>query len=167
MILRSAIGVPIDYANFRAGNRAGALIGLAVNVSVSNWPSGCDWELDQPSAVRVPPHVVQISWATASLLAKVSGVRPPAMPDCVPLVVRLELGQLPFQITAIPEQHLVETFAPHRPDQALDKWVRQRRMRYSLDFVDLENAQVLPSTDAPQTAIHDRCSDGAVSPAHE
>lgn len=34
MIVRSAIGLPIDYLNFTAGNRAGALFGLAVNIFV-------------------------------------------------------------------------------------------------------------------------------------
>jgi hypothetical protein len=34
MILRSVIGVPVDYLNFTAGNRAGALLGLAVNVFI-------------------------------------------------------------------------------------------------------------------------------------
>ena len=85
-------------------------------VSVSNWPSGRDWELDQPSAVRVPPHVVQISWGHSVFISE--GQRRVAFQQCVTacrIVVRLELGQLPFQITAIPEQHVVETFAPHRP----------------------------------------------------
>jgi hypothetical protein len=31
MLLRSVAGLPIDYLNFTAGNRAGALVGLAVN----------------------------------------------------------------------------------------------------------------------------------------
>jgi hypothetical protein len=34
MIVRSLIGVPVDYVNFTAGNRAGAMVGLAVNVFV-------------------------------------------------------------------------------------------------------------------------------------
>jgi hypothetical protein len=39
------------------------------------------------------------------------------------IVVSLELGKLPFQITGIPEQHMVEKFSPHRSDQALDERV--------------------------------------------
>jgi hypothetical protein len=62
------------------------------------------------------------------------------------VVVQLELGKLPFQIMAIPEQHLVEEFAPHRPDHALDERVRQRHVRYGLDLVDLENPKVRPPT---------------------
>jgi len=34
MILRSVAAVPIDYANFRVGNRAGALVGLTVSVLI-------------------------------------------------------------------------------------------------------------------------------------
>ena len=39
------------------------------------------------------------------------------------IVVNLELGKLPFQITGIPEQHMVEKFSPHRPDQTLNERV--------------------------------------------
>jgi hypothetical protein len=35
----------------------------------------------------------------------------------------LEVGKFPFQITGIPEQHLIEKFSPHRPDQALHEGV--------------------------------------------
>jgi hypothetical protein len=41
----------------------------------------------------------------------------------VPRCSRPELGKRPFQITGIPEQHLVEKFSPDRPDQALHEWV--------------------------------------------
>ena len=62
------------------------------------------------------------------------------------VVVDLELAKLPFQITSIPEQHMVEEFSPHRADQALHEWVGQGHMRYGLDFVDLQNPQVRRST---------------------
>jgi hypothetical protein len=39
------------------------------------------------------------------------------------VVVGLEVGKLPFKITGIPEQHLVEKLSPDRPDQALHEWV--------------------------------------------
>jgi hypothetical protein len=39
------------------------------------------------------------------------------------VVVGLEVGKFPFKITAIPEQHMVETFSPHRAEQALHEWV--------------------------------------------
>jgi hypothetical protein len=39
------------------------------------------------------------------------------------IVVNLELGKLAFQITGIPEQHMIEKFSPHRPDQTLEEGV--------------------------------------------
>jgi hypothetical protein len=39
------------------------------------------------------------------------------------IVVGLELGQLPFQITRIPEQHVIEKFSPYRPNHARHEWV--------------------------------------------
>jgi hypothetical protein len=39
------------------------------------------------------------------------------------VVVRVELRKLTFQITRTPEQHMVEEFAPHRADQALNERV--------------------------------------------
>jgi hypothetical protein len=58
------------------------------------------------------------------------------------LVVGLELGQFPFTVTAIPEQHLVQKFSPGRPDQALDERVGDGHMWHRLDLVDLQNPQV-------------------------
>ena len=40
-----------------------------------------------------------------------------------PVVVGLELGQLPFQVTGIPERDMVEKFSPDRPDEPLDERV--------------------------------------------
>jgi hypothetical protein len=39
------------------------------------------------------------------------------------VVVGLEVSKLLFKITSIPEQHMVEKFSPHRPDQALHEGV--------------------------------------------
>jgi len=35
------------------------------------------------------------------------------------IVVGLEVGRLSFQIASIAEWHMIESFSPHRPDQAL------------------------------------------------
>jgi hypothetical protein len=35
----------------------------------------------------------------------------------------VEVGKLPFKITGIPEQHLVEKFPSYRADQAFHEWV--------------------------------------------
>jgi hypothetical protein len=36
-------------------------------------------------------------------------------------VVNLELGKLAFQITGIPEHHMIEKFSPHRPSRVSDE----------------------------------------------
>src|SRR5262249_22114670 len=57
-------------------------------------------------------------------------------------VVNLELDELTLQVTAIPKQHVVEEFSPHRPNQALHEWLGQRYVRHGLDFVDLQNPKI-------------------------
>ena len=52
-----------------------------------------------------------------------AGEKGPNLTATVLIEVHLELGKLPFQITGIPEQHMVQTFVPDRPDQALDERV--------------------------------------------
>jgi hypothetical protein len=59
------------------------------------------------------------------------------------VVVPLELGQLPFQIAGMPEQHVVEEFSPHRPDQALHQRVGQRDMRDGFELAVLAMHQRL------------------------
>ena len=61
---------------------------------------------------------------------------------CCGVVVGPEVGKLPFKITGIPEQHKVEKFSPHGPDQALHEGVRHGHMGHGLDFVDLQNPKV-------------------------
>ena len=39
------------------------------------------------------------------------------------VVVGLELGELPFQVTGIPERDMVEKFSADRPDEPLDEGV--------------------------------------------
>jgi hypothetical protein len=97
---------------------------LGLRLSVSNSLSGGDWELDEVPAVGDPMHMVQIGrghrvsagdgqWRV-TVQRRVRTYR---------VVVRLELAKLPFQVAGIPEQHMIEKFAPHRPDQALDERV--------------------------------------------
>ena len=97
---------------------------LRISLSVSNSLSGGDRELDEVPAVGDPTHMVQIG--TGDRVSAGEGQRRVALQRRVAacrVVVGLELGKLPFQITGIPEQHLVEKFSPHRPDQALHEWV--------------------------------------------
>ena len=86
--------------------------------------SGSDWELDEVPTVGDPPDLSQIRRGyrvfpgerqrRVALQRRVRTCR---------VVVRLELGKLPFQITGSPEQHLVEEFLPYRPDHALHEGV--------------------------------------------
>src|SRR6516164_488463 len=94
-------------------------------MSVSNSWSGGDGKLDEIPAVGDPAYMVQVGrghhWVSAGegqwRVAVQRGVR-----TCR-VIVCLELVKLPFQVAAIPEQHLVEKFTPHRADQALDERV--------------------------------------------
>src|SRR5262245_12257314 len=58
------------------------------------------------------------------------------------VVVRLELGQLSFQVTGIPEQHAVEKFSAYCSDQPFHEWVGQRHLGCGLDFVNIQNPKV-------------------------
>ena len=91
---------------------------------VSKSLSGGSRGLDEVPAVGDPPHMVQIGrrhrmsagegqWRV-TVQRRVRTCR---------VVIGMELAQLPFQIAGIPEQHMVEEFAPHGPDQALDERV--------------------------------------------
>jgi hypothetical protein len=95
---------------------------IARHLWVSNSSSsGSDWELDEVSR---PSGLVQIRRGyrvfTGERQRRVALQR--RVRTCR-VVVRLELGKLPFQITGSPEQHLVEEFLPYRPDHALHEGV--------------------------------------------
>src|SRR6267378_2657389 len=89
-------------------------------LSVSNSLSGGDWEVDEVPAMADPAHMVQVG--RDRRLSTGEGQRRMAlqrrMAACR-IVVNLELGKLAFQITGIPEQHMIKKFSPHRPDQTL------------------------------------------------
>ena len=58
------------------------------------------------------------------------------------VVVLLELGQFSFQVTGIPEQHVVEKFSPQCSDRPFHKWVGQRHLRHGFDFFNVQNPKV-------------------------
>ena len=114
---------------------------------VSKSLSGGSRKLDEIPAVGDPTHMVQIG--RGHRVSAGEGQWRVAVQRCVRtcrVIVNLELVKLPFQVAAIPEQHLVEKFTPHRADQALDERVGQRHRRDGLDRVDLKNPQVRPPT---------------------
>ena len=91
---------------------------------VSNSQLRGDWELNKVPAVGDPPHRREIGrrdWASIAegqwRIAVQGGVA------ACRVVIDLEVGELPFQVTGIPEWDVVEKFAPDRADQPLDTWV--------------------------------------------
>ena len=135
--------------------------GAQSNLSVSNSLSGGDWELDEIFAMGDPAHVVQISRDRRVPTGEGQrGVARQRRVAALRIVVNLELNKLAFQITGIPEQHLIEKFSPHRPDQALDEWVGHRHIRHGLDFVDREN----PKVRLPTVRLEERTMIGADMP---
>src|SRR5262245_3186238 len=58
------------------------------------------------------------------------------------VVVRPELGQLPFEISRGPEQQTIQAFAPNGPNQSFDDRMGPRHVRHRLHFTDVEDPQV-------------------------
>jgi hypothetical protein len=58
------------------------------------------------------------------------------------VVVLLELDELPLEISRGPEQHAIQTFAPHGPNQPFNDRMGARHVRHRLDFPDVEDPQV-------------------------
>src|SRR5262249_50607389 len=60
----------------------------------------------------------------------------------VTVVIALELEELHLQIGRRPEERAVQAFAPDGADQPLNEWMREWRVRDSLDFGHVENPQI-------------------------
>jgi hypothetical protein len=93
-------------------------------LSVSNSLSGGNPELHEVPAVRSPTDVVQISGSRPAFFGERQwrvAIQRGVAAGCV--VVNLEIGELLFKITAIPEQYMVEKFSAQRPNQALHERV--------------------------------------------
>src|SRR5262249_43755173 len=90
---------------------------LSKGGSVSNSSSRGDRKVDKAAAVGDPLHAVQIG--RNHLASTGERQRRVAVEGSVAagfVVVGLELYELSFKITTIPEQHVIEEFSPHRPD---------------------------------------------------
>jgi len=93
-------------------------------VWVSNSSPRRDWELDEAPAVRDPAHMAEIgNGDRASIGERQWRMTFQGRMAARRVVVGLELGELPFQVTGIPEGDMVEKFSPDRPDEPLDKGV--------------------------------------------
>jgi len=49
--------------------------------------------------------------------------------------------QLSMQVEAVPEEGLVEIFAPKNSDESLDEQMRTRHKRDRLQFLDVQNSR--------------------------
>src|SRR6476660_5396309 len=71
--------------------------------------------------------------------------------NAVPVVVALELEELPLQVSGRPEERPVQALPPNRANEPFNKGMRERRVRHGLDFLHVEDAQVrLPSVELEQ-----------------
>ena len=71
------------------------------------------------------------------------------------IIVKLfEVMQLFPQVSGAPERHMVEILSPDCADESFHKRVRERHVRHSLDFGDLEYSEIgLPPMEAEQRII--------------
>jgi len=91
---------------------------------VSNSSSRSDWELDDAPALGDPPHMAEISNGDRASIGKRQWrMTFQGRMAARRVVVGLELGQLPCQVTGVPERDMVEKFSPDRPDEPLDERV--------------------------------------------
>ena len=58
------------------------------------------------------------------------------------VVLPANISQFSFQVTGIPEEHLIKQFSPHGPDQSFDKGMREWCLGDGLDFVCTKYPQV-------------------------
>ena len=58
------------------------------------------------------------------------------------IVIVLEVFELALKVVRIPEERVVEVFAPNSPDQSFNEGMRHRGVRHGFDFLDLEDPKV-------------------------
>lgn len=59
------------------------------------------------------------------------------------LVVVLAKGlQFSFKVMRVPEEQIIQKLLTDRSYQSLNEWMRRRRVRNALDFLDLEDSQI-------------------------
>jgi hypothetical protein len=60
----------------------------------------------------------------------------------IPVEVALELDELHLKVSGRPEQRAIQALASNGPNQTLDEGMRARRVGHTLDFFDIEDAQI-------------------------
>jgi hypothetical protein len=87
--------------------------------------------------------VIEIRPSIASLSALLERRPTPESGVNASLVVIVgESSQLAMQIKAVPEEGVVQIFAPKGSDQPLDERMRARHKGRGLEFLDIENSQI-------------------------
>jgi hypothetical protein len=71
-----------------------------------------------------------------------AGVAPLSAVNTNAIVIVLEVFELALKVARIPEERVVEVFAPNSPDQSFNEGMRHRGMRHGFDFLDLEGPKV-------------------------
>src|SRR5262245_61634057 len=105
-------------------------------------PSCGDRCVIQASTVHLPAIRSESRACTARLGARVR--RPSGQPAmrAVAVVITLEIEKLHLQIGGRPEQRAVQVFAPDGADQPFNTWMRKRRVRDRLDFMDVQDPKI-------------------------
>jgi hypothetical protein len=60
----------------------------------------------------------------------------------IPVEVALGLDELHLKVGGRPEQRAIQALASNGPNQTLDEGMRARRVGHTLDFFDIEDAQI-------------------------
>ena len=60
----------------------------------------------------------------------------------IPVEVALELDELHLKVGGRPEQRAIQALASNGLNQTLDEGMRARRVGHTLDFFDIEDAQI-------------------------
>jgi hypothetical protein len=74
--------------------------------------------------MKGPTHIVEVgtgdSASDGDAQRRVAGQR---RVDACRIVVSLEVGELSFEVSSVPEQYMVEKFSPRCTDQSFHKWM--------------------------------------------
>lgn len=74
--------------------------------------------------------------------------------NTIAIVIALEACELPMKVERIPEEQVVEIFAPNGPDQSFNEGMRHRGVRHGFDFLDLEDPKVgEPAVESEQRIV--------------
>jgi hypothetical protein len=104
-------------------------------VWVSNSYLRRDWELDESAALRLPAVMLQVGLPgfgfTTELCRRIASKR---SVNATVIVILSERAELVLQVNGVPKQRLVKELTANGPNQALNKWMGNGRIRDALDL---------------------------------